>query len=806
MPDRSSALSQACRPPAWRALLAGLAVLSSTLQPLGAQSLPPPGVIRPYSHADELLHRAERLYDYGRNIRDPFESRRALRTAIPLYREYLRSRPGGETALRASYQLAMSLLLAGDLEAAEQTFRRVIRTHRHGNWVAWCAYRLAAQLYNRKEYEQAASFFGVAVREAAEVSLKNKSLYYEARSFMLAGKGEAAVARLEGILNDPGNPFQSFARLAIGQLLASNNRHQEALGHFEQLLTPATPPAERGQALLAAGISASSLKRRKPAEDYLRRALDTPALDDKFKARAQLALMEMFIEDENPKETIKVFYRADCHGEDPIQAQIHMIAGRALAALGRHNEAIRQFFNTERLAPLTELGFEASYRRLSSFYQINGPNIPEQVDAFLEIYAERRPASPRLHKARLMKAEILFHQGSLGRAAAAYNDITASLLPDNLRAQLYFKRGWCLAEAGDFTRAGQNLSQFISDFPAHPDHFKALAKRGDSYLQLGDRGSALNDFQRILASGVDPSLAAYALQHCGRIHREERNLPKMIECYARLLDEHPSLPTITRANANYWIGWGWFRLKAWDKAIAPLERARRLKPSCYREPAGTYLVLAAYSLKDSAKLKECLQRLHKDFPEKPLPTRMLTWLGLERFRLGDYPGADKFLTLAANHEQPGQTGVIVWRHLAKARVEQRHFDSALDVLETLLDLEQEDFWRADAWLDRAHALIGLQKWEDAREAAHQGLQLDPEGAVRAGLYMTLGDISMFHKDFASAAASYLRTSEMFVDDREIKPLALHRAALAFEKNSQPAEAERLRNQLAGEFPEWTPEP
>ena len=59
----------------------------------------------------------------------------------------------------------------------------------------------------------------------------------------------AARRLVDGTLADPGNPFQDFARLTIGRLYASNDQHEEALRHFELLLTRTTSPTERAEQL-----------------------------------------------------------------------------------------------------------------------------------------------------------------------------------------------------------------------------------------------------------------------------------------------------------------------------------------------------------------------------------------------------------------------------------------------------------------------------------------------------------------------------------------------------------------------------
>ena len=181
---------------------------------------------------------------------------------------------------------------------------------------------------------------------------------------------------------------------------------------------------------------------------------------------------------------------------------------------------------------------------------------------------------------------------------------------------------------------------------------------------------------------------------------------------------------------------------------------------------------------------------------------MLIWLGLERFSKGDYEGADRFLGLATTPDEPEQTDTLVWRHLAKARLASRKFETASEALEILLAQKQEDFWKADSYLDQSHSLIGLEKWEDAHAAAREGLALKPYGTVQAGLCMALADIAMHRGNYESAAANYLKASRMFIDDREIKPLGLSRAAEALEKNGQLEEAARIRSQLRQEFPGW----
>lgn len=780
------------------ALFAALVSLGATI-PASAQI--PPGVPQ-FDQAGELFQRANRIYEYGRDSKDYQESQRALRTAIPMLHEFLQMAPNHEHTQKANYRLGMAYLLTGDLHQADNTFRFVINRYRTGHYVATAAYRLAAQRYNDQDWLGAAPWFAMAARESEKNDLRHKALYYDARCLILGKRPGEAIKRLDAIIADRGNPYVDYARLAIGQLHAAEGDHDEALKQFEQLLGPTTAPQERAQAMLSAGDSATKLGNTELAEKYLNQVLDTLGLDPKYKARAQIGLMEASFQEQDYATVLLLMQRGEFPGDDRLQAEAYMLAGRSMAKLGRHHEAPRYFFNVERLAPLSALGFEASYRRLVSFYQIDNPNLAAQCEGFERIYGETFKDHQWLHQAKLLKAESLFHIGRITSAATAYSEIDSDKVEEKNRAALLFRRGWCLSESGDYNGATQSLTHYIEKYPNHEHFLEALAQRGKAFLELDQLGTAKKDFNRLLEADPPRELAAFARQHSARISRQQKEYRTMISHYESLLSDYGTLREDTIANANYWIGWGWFKLEKWDKAIEHLELSRTLVPEFYATPATTHLILANYSAHDAKRLKTEASQFLKANPSKKLPSKMLTWLGLQLFQDNDFAGADEFLTLSSDHEDPERTELIIWRHLAKARLRIKHHDRALTAVENVLTREDKDFWRADALLDKAHILMGLEKWDEARTHAHEGLALNPKGTVRAGLLMTLGSLAEQRADFESAAANFMKTAELFVDDSEIKPYALHRAAIAYENGSRSDEAAKVRAQLKREFPAW----
>jgi len=764
-----------------------IATLTSVLIPPHAL-----GQAQAFDPVTDRFLRAERIFEYGRDSKNYQESQ-----------QFLAEAPQHEQAQQASYHLGMAYLLTGDLQLADGTFQGIIRQYQTGHYVATDAYRLAAQRYNEQNWLAASPHFALAAKESDKDDLRQKALYYDARCLILGKRPDLAIPRLESIITDRGNPYVDYARLAAGQLQAAAGKHEEALLQFEALLGPTTAPQERAQAMLSAGESAAKLGKTDLAENYLNQVLSTVGLDPKFKARAQIGLMDARFQDGDHAAVLALMDKGEFSGEDSIQAQVYMLAGRSLAKLGRHHEAPRYFFNVERLAPLSALGFEASYRRLVSFYQVDNPNLAAQCDGFERIYGEPFKNHQWLHQARLLKAESLFHQGRITSAATAYSEIDSEKVPAETRAALLFRRGWCLSESGDYNGATQSLSLYIEKYPDAEHFLEALAQRGKAYLELDQLLAADNDFEQLIEAKPPRELAAFAQQNCARINREQRDYQKMINRYQSLLNDC-TLREDTIANANYWMGWGYFKLENWDKAITHLELARSLVPKFYEAPATTHLILAAYSAQDAPRLKGEVARFRKLSPEQNLPKKMLTWLGLQLFQNNDFAGADEYLTIASDYDEPSRTDLIIWRHLAKARLKIKHHDRALAAVEIVLTQEDKDFWKADALLDKSHILLALDKPDEARTSAHEGLALNPKGTVKANLLMTLGTLAEQRADFDSAAANFLNTAELFPDDADIKPNALHRAANALHQAGRKDEAATLRAQLQREFPAWQP--
>jgi tetratricopeptide (TPR) repeat protein len=616
------------------------------------------------------------------------------------------------------------------------------------------------------------------------------------------GRDREAVGAFQKVIADPaGGLWAPQSKVALGHLALSAGKPEEALGIFIEVVASQSSPKVRGEAALHAALTATKLGKTADAERYLALILRTPGMED-FQVDAQTALMGNHFAKKEYKEVVAVFRASTTKAAGDKEAARLMIAARALMRLKQPSEALTLFREVERLVrPETDLAFQASYYRLLCFFQIEGRHLPDQVDAFLQLYRKSRPEDPRIHTALMMKAETLFSNKETAAAAKVYSEINADVISEKNRPGLLYQRGWCLAEAGDHQGAVRSLSDFISRYPEDSRVPSALAKRAKAFVESAEPQKAIADFDRLTAAGTPEDLASFAWLESARMRRGEGNIPDMIARYQGLLKNVGGLSENLQAEANYWIGWGMVKTNAAKEAISPLEKARKLRPEAYAKHAGILLALGYFAAQDAANLAAEITLAIDGKYEADIPDQVLQWSGMQAFNSGDHAMAAKCLGLIASTDEPRATPKEVWRYLAKARLQTGDAEGALVAANNVLAVEENAAWKADGLLDRGLALLALDRPAEARTAADEGLALRPQGRTSGGLRILVGDLEFKAGDARKASAEYLIVVG-FLDDKELKPRALWKLIQALDAQGDKVGAEKYRQQLKAEFPAW----
>ena len=751
---------------------------------------------------NDLFLRAKNLYDSAQAATDLTNRKDYFQRAVQQFADYVTNFPDHPNAEMAWWYLGNSYYQAGQIDEGKRCFSTLLNRYGKGKWVAAAAYTIAADHYNKAEYQFAAPMFERYAANAAKPEDHARGLFFAGNCYRLIGRDREATSLFRKVIDDPeGILFAPQAKVALGHLSVNAGKLPEALAQFEEVVAAPYPPKLRAEAALHAALTATKLGKTSLADRYLALIMRTPGMED-YRPDAQTALMGNHFAKKEYEEVITVFQSNTTKAAGDKEPVRLMIAARAYMHLKKPNDALALYREVESLVkPEDDLAFQASYYRLLCFFEIEGHHLPDQVDAFLQIYQKSRPNDPHIHTALMMKAESLCDSKNLTAAAKVYSEINASLVDEKNRPELLYHRGWCLVEAGDPQGAVRSLSDFIKRYPEDSRVPSALAKRAKAYVDSGDSQKAIADFDRLTAAGMPEDLSSYAWLESARLRRSESNIPEMITRYKGLLKNVENLTDNLQAEANYWIGWGYVKTNAAKDGIAYLEKARTLRPEAYRKHAGILLALGYFSAQDAAKLSSEINLAITGKYVSDIPEQILQWTGIQAYNAGDYTLAAKCLGSIAKEDVPRATPKEVWRYLAKARLETGDAAGALAAANNVLAVEDNPTWKADGLLDSGRALLALDRAAESRKAADDALELHPQGRSSAGLRILVGDLEMKAGDPKKASAEYLVVVK-FHDDKDLKPLALWKLTLALDKQSDKTEADKYRQQLKTEFPAW----
>lgn len=782
-------------------------LLVATVVPVLAQGPEAPVVredpLLDYNPANDFFERGKNLYDAAAATEDPELRRDQYDLAARLFSSYLADYPNHENSEKAWWYLGNSYYQAGSIEDARRAFATLINRYNKGAWVAAAAYTLAADHYNHEDYAMAAPLFERYAKNIDKPEEVSRGWYYAGSCYRLLGRDHQALNSMNKVVEDPeGKAFTDLAELAIAHVSVKIGRLDEAFKIFQKLIGKDGVTSQlRSEAMLHAALVARKLEKEEVANGYLNQLLADENAKE-YWTDAEVALMSSYFTREQYAKVIELYRNSKLVVTGKQAASRLMTVGRSLIRLEQHKEALAIFRQIERqVQPDSKIAFNASFYRLLCFYQVEGRHVAEQVDAFLQLYQAAHPHDYRIHTALMMKAETLYADKRVAEAAQVYNQVEATVVSEQNRPGLYYQRGWCLAEAGDQQGAIRSLTLFINGYPEDERLASALAKRARVQQDSGKAARAIADYDRLIKLGKPQDLLSYAWLESARLKRSEGQIDDMVARYRGLIDGIEKLSDELKAEAHYWIGWGLVKTNQAKESVEHLEQARALRGDLYDKHSGILLALGYYAAQNADQLALEVDLAIKESYADELPDQALQWVGMQSFNGGKFQRAATFLALIAKPDEPRATPKEVWRYLGKSQIEVGNAEAALVAVDHVLEVENNMAWKADGLLDKARALFLLERYDESRKAADEALGLQPQGRTRSSLRLLVGDLEMKAGDPSKASAQYLIVVN-FMDDDQLKPLALSKVVAAFDAQGDAAQAAKYRQQLVSEFPTW----
>jgi tetratricopeptide (TPR) repeat protein len=775
--------------------------------PIGAQPPPraePVDQVLQQNPAEDRFQNAISWWNEGEKATDQQNKMENFARAAEKFDQYLREFPNHPNAEAAWYYLGDSYYRCGQPEAGRRAFLTLKNRFGDGKYAAAGAWTLAREHYNRNEYAFAAPLFELYAKNHGNPKERPRGNFYAGDCYRLLGRDREALNAFKLVIDDPsGFALSPRAKFHSAQILQKGGKFNEALAYFEEVANNAgNPPDLRGNASLGASSSAARLERFDIAEKHLHFLLTAPGLEV-FRADAQILLMKQAFDRKQYNDVIAIYQKNAVTAEGEKEAARLMIAARAFMELKKPLEAQPIFRQIESLVPPeNSLAFDAAYYRLHTFFQIEGRHVPDQVDAFLQIYRKTRPADDtRIHTALLIKAETLYANNDAVGASKVFTEINANAIAESNRPGLLYKRGWCLAETGDLQGAIRSLSDFISGYPKDERLPQAIAKRAKSYADSGETSKAIADFDLLTAEGTPADVTNMAWLESARL-RKDGDIADMIVRYKALL-ARPNVPERFLSEANFYIGWGLVKTNMQADAVPFLEKAREIDNKTYVKHAGLLLCIVYGALQDSQKLAAEINLAIDGGYAEDISDLTVQWTARQAYEGGDFKSSARFYKLIANADDPRTTPKEVWRYLAKARVESGDAEGALVAVNHYLEVEENASLKADSLVDRGRALLALDRPAEARIAANEASDMRPQARTLSLLRLLNGDLFTKENNLDRAGAEYLKVVELAAEN-ELKALALHKLATNRDLIGNKPEADKYRDQLTREFPNWKP--
>ena len=367
------------------------------------------------------------------------------------------------------------------------------------------------------DWEEALEQYETVLQAGQDLEVSSAALLGQAKTRLLAGEYETAIADLELLLDQyPTESQLPYAYFYLGQAYASIGRYVEAAEAYKNYLAlrPGLIDAYvlnlRADALAAAGQIADALI------DY-RAALQSPGTLDPLPIKMKIAQSHATLGD---YETALGVYQ-EIYSQtqsDFTKAQIDYLSGQIYTAIGQ---------------------FEQAY----AVYQDAVNNFPVAYDSYLALVALVNAGVP---VNELNRGIVDYYAGEYGVARAAFERYFQSGEPDQAAAHYY--NGLTLRAVGSHQAAIAEWDLVLNDYPE--DRFWDRAWEQKAYTlwtSLNDYGAAIQTLFNFASSVPDHPRAGEFLFEAARIAERDNRLQTAAELWVKVSVDYPMYERAQRA-------------------------------------------------------------------------------------------------------------------------------------------------------------------------------------------------------------------------------------------------------------------
>jgi len=793
--------------------LLGLAMLFWFLdltlaQPPPGLPRPPPPVTRalPVEETPEPPPVAETEQPEKRQLEyaNALFTRKLYDLAIPEYQKYLDDYPGASGRPNAYFSLGECYRNLNKSSTARTNFQKVLNDYGESEFAGPAAYALAEMAFTQKDYATALPLFHRSATKSKDTAVALSAHYFEARCLeALDHKDEACDIYQQVAEAKNPNPYREDARETAGRIANARGRKADALRQYEALSNETQKPPLKAEATVRAGLIALDLiqsdkgKIDKGMSDkamaLLQKGRSLPEAG-KWRALAQVGVFKVEFQTGQYAQLLSDYKKVPAQLPEEMRAEVMLLAANSQRQLGHAKEAEALYAEIIQKYPNREEAKDAAFDRLLNIYNSDPSTLPPEADQYLAT----NPPAERADQAKFFKAEALYKQQNYPRAAPIFSELRASQLSPKLRADAAYQLGSCYLQMKDVAGIVEAFGFFVQAFPDSPLVPGAFARRAETYESDKNYDAALSDWNAILTKYPGARDREEALQRKALILGQQQNPKGMSDTFRQLLKEFPKSPAASMA--HYYIGKSAFEMKDYKTALTSLNTARQLDKDRYYVLATIRIISSYFGLHDRAAVTREIDGFLAANAPGTIPAEILEWLGIGYYNDKNYGAAEKYLGVLGKIDNP-PVKPDFWFYLGDAAAKQQKFDESENALGKYLQVATDPAGKAKVLLKLGEVKIAAHKPDDAQKIAEQIMVLQPEGQVNAQARLLAGDVQFERGHFDEASKAFMGVALLY-DDPAITPRALQKAATAYQRAGNAAEADKVARQLREKYPNY----
>ena len=731
-------------------------------------------------------------------------TRKLYDLAIPEYQKYLDEYPGASGRPNAYFSLGECFRNLNKPSSARTNFQRVLNDYGESEFAGPAAYALAEMAFTQKDYAAALPLFHRSATKSKDAAVALSARYFEARCLEALDRKDEACDIYQQVAEAKNpNPYREDSRETAARIAVARGRKTDALKQYEALSNETQKPALKTEATVRAGLIALDLLQ--PDKGKIDKGMSDKAMTllqkgrslpeaGRWRSLAQLGILRLQFQTGQFAQLLNDYKKTQQQLPEEMRAEVILLAANSQRQVGHAKEAEALYREIIDKYPGREEAKEAAFERLINIYNSDPSALPPEVDEFLAT----DPSAERADQAKLFKAEALYKQQNYPRAAPIFSELRASKLSPKLRAEAAYQLGSCYLQMKDVAGIVEAFGFFVQAFPDNPLASSAYAGRAETYESDKNYDAALSDWNAILAKYPQAREREEALQRKALILGQQQNPKGMSETFRQLLKEFPKSPAASMA--YYYIGKAAFEMKDYKTALASLNTARQLDKDRYYVQATIRIISSYFGLHDRGAVTREVDGFLAANAAGTIPAEILEWLGIGYYNEKNYAAAEKYLGVLGKIDNP-PVKPDFWFYLGDAAAKQQKFDESETALGKYLQVATDPAGKAKVLLKLGEVKIAAHKPDDAQKIAEQIMVLQPEGQVNAQARLLAGDVQFERGNFDEASKAFMGVALLY-DDPAITPRALHKAATAYQRAGNTAEADKVARQLREKYPNY----